>query len=108
MILLADAYEKLDRLLKDRGLVNESYNITVTTWNRRNGEPPDIKFTASVMAGPSGITMAYERATLEEAVAELDRLVAEWQAPTPAPITDLRMDEPSGHPVSTPAGDDSF
>jgi hypothetical protein len=99
VIHLGDAYEHLGELLKDRGLGDRAYSIDVVVWNhRRDGEGPSIRFTTAVMAGPGGCLMAHERPTLEDAVTELDRLVAEWQAPKPEPITDLRVSLPDEVP----------
>jgi hypothetical protein len=95
MIDLAPAYHRAAELLAQYGLGDRPYALTAEIWNLRTSTPR-VTFNLAVQAAPHETFGAFQKATPEAAVAELERML-QARGPVPTqytPTADLRVTTP--------------
>jgi hypothetical protein len=95
MIDLAPAYHRAAELLTQYGLGDRPYALTAEIWNLRTSGPR-VTFNLAVQAAPHETFGAFQKATPEAALAELERML-QARGPVPTqytPTADLRVATP--------------
>lgn len=107
MIDLAAAYDRMTEILTARGVdaATTHYSINVEVVHYR-GARRGVHVNAYAAPSPGGSILAYQRPTVDDALATFDRMLGEALAAPPAPITALTVHVPDAAPAAAPSVDD--
>jgi hypothetical protein len=95
MIDLAAGYTRTRELLTQYGLGSAPYTLGVEVWSGAEG--PRVVFNVAVTAAPRETFGAFNKPTVEAALAELERMLRSRGPVTDAPTatSDLRVEIPT-------------